>query len=84
MTACQARPDRYGTLRCVACRVSWDRDDVAACPRQAPPEPPEPPREVPLRCDMTKNWKGHRDGPIPRDVQFVSALAPENIASNNR
>jgi len=31
---CQARPDRYGAIRCTACRVSWDRDDVAACPRQ--------------------------------------------------
>ena len=36
MTACQARPDRHGSIRCIACRVSWDRDDVAACPRQAP------------------------------------------------
>jgi hypothetical protein len=35
--SCTARPDRYGTMRCVACRVAWDRDDVAACPRQAPP-----------------------------------------------
>lgn len=36
MTACHARPDRYGTMRCTACRVAWDRDDVAACPRQVP------------------------------------------------
>ena len=42
MTACQARPDRHGSIRCIACRVSWDRDDVAACPRQAPPVLPEP------------------------------------------
>lgn len=46
MTACQAHPDRFGTLRCVACRVSWDRDDVAACPRQAPPVVPN--HETPL------------------------------------
>jgi hypothetical protein len=38
---CTARPDRYGVMRCVACRVSWDRDDVAACPHQAPPLAPE-------------------------------------------
>lgn len=41
MTACQARPDRYGTMRCTACRVCWDSDDVAACPRQAPPVVPQ-------------------------------------------
>jgi hypothetical protein len=40
MSMCQARADRYGTIRCVACRVSWDRDDVGACPRQAPPLAP--------------------------------------------
>lgn len=34
---CLARPDRFGTMRCTACRVSWERDDVAACPREAPP-----------------------------------------------
>lgn len=45
--SCQARPDRTGTLRCTACRVSWDRDDVAACPRQAPPLVPQ---EAPLHC----------------------------------
>lgn len=39
---CQARPDPYGTIRCTACRVAWDRDDVAACPRQAPPIVPRP------------------------------------------
>jgi hypothetical protein len=39
---CQARPDRYGVMRCTACRVSWDRDDVAACPRQAPLQLPQP------------------------------------------
>lgn len=49
MSNCQARPDRYGTMRCVACRVTWDRDDVAACPRQAPlPAPPMVPSETPL------------------------------------
>ena len=63
MTTCQARPDRYGTIRCVGCRVSWDRDDVAACPRQAPPLVPE---QAPLRYG------------------YVSALVPDNLASNNR
>lgn len=43
MTTCLARPDRFGTMRCIACRVSWERDDVAACPReQAPPIAPPP------------------------------------------
>jgi hypothetical protein len=42
---CHARPDRYGTMRCTVCRVSWDRDDVAACPREAPPLVPS---ETPL------------------------------------
>lgn len=63
MTACQARPDRYGAMRCTACRISWDRDDVAACPRQAPPIVPQ---EAPLHCG------------------FVSALAPDSFAANNR
>jgi hypothetical protein len=42
---CQARPDRYDSIRCIACRVSWDRDDVAACPRQVVPVVPS---EAPL------------------------------------
>lgn len=46
---CRARPDRYGTMRCTACRVSWDRDDVAACPREAPPLVPQ---EAPLRTEF--------------------------------
>ncbi len=37
MTPCNARADRYGTMRCVVCRVSWESDDTAACPRQAQP-----------------------------------------------
>lgn len=45
--ACTARPDRYGVMRCTACRVSWDRDDVAACPRS---EVPGSVQEEALRC----------------------------------
>jgi hypothetical protein len=64
--SCQARPDRFGVMRCTACRVSWDRDDVAACPRQAPPVVPNHDPADALRCG------------------FVSALAPDSFAANNR
>lgn len=50
MTTCQARPDRDGSIRCVACRVTWDRDDVPACPRQAPPVVPNTDLGDALRC----------------------------------
>lgn len=42
MTNCLARPDRFKVMRCPACRVSWDSDDVAACPRQDPTIVPDP------------------------------------------
>ena len=65
MTACLARPDRFKTMRCAACRVSWESDDVAACPRQAPPVTPV---EAPLRCTDTADAIG---------FTFASGLAPQ-------
>lgn len=41
MTDCRARPDRFepSIMRCVACRVSWDKEDPFTPPCQ--PKPPE-------------------------------------------
>jgi hypothetical protein len=74
MTNCLARPDRLGTMRCTACRVAWDADDVAACPRQAPPVTP---LETPLRCAST-------DAADAMGFVFASGLAPDQFATNKR
>jgi hypothetical protein len=71
MTVCLARADRFGTMRCIACRVSWDSDDLAACPREAPPIAHQ---EAPLRCTNMADAMG----------LFVSGLAPDRLTTINR
>jgi hypothetical protein len=58
-------------MRCIACRVSWDSDDLAACPREAPPIAHQ---EAPLRCTDTADAIG---------FAFVSGL-PQIIVDIQR
>lgn len=72
---CQARYEGGGMMRCVACRVAWDSDDVTgACPRA----------RIPVVAAPSMVPTPERDGQVvvaTRGAQerlpYASGLAPD-------